>query len=70
MTVSAAASVAILYPGDRTTRDRADPAASRFAPLFAAFDAAGVRAEPAVYQDDFAGEVEAQLQRVRGRPLQ
>jgi len=65
MTVSAAASVAILYPGDRTTRDRADPAASRFAPLFAALDAAGVRAEPAVYQDDFAGEVEAQLQRVR-----
>jgi hypothetical protein len=58
-------SVAILYPGDRATRARADPAASRFAPLFAALAAAGVRAEPAVYQDDFVDEVEAQLQRVR-----
>jgi hypothetical protein len=65
MTVSVASSVAILYPGDRSTRDSADPAASRFAPLFAALAAAGVRAEPAIYQDDFAGEVEAQLQRVR-----
>lgn len=56
-------SVAILYPGDRATRDRADPAASRFAPLFAALGAAGVSAEPAVYQDDFVDEVEAQLLR-------
>jgi hypothetical protein len=65
MTISASSSVAILYPGDRAARDRADPAASRFARLFAALDAAGVRAEPAVYHDDFVGEVEAQLQRVR-----
>ncbi len=56
--------VALLYPGDRAMRDRADPAESRFAPLFAAFAAAGVRAEPAVYHDDFADEVAAQLQRV------
>ena len=59
-----ASSVALLYPGDRAARDRADPAESRFAALFAAFSAAGVRAEPAVYHDDFAGEVAAQLQRV------
>lgn len=65
MTVSDASRVAIVYPGDRATRDRADPAASRFARLFAALHAAGVRAEPAVYQDDFAGEVEEQLQHVR-----
>jgi hypothetical protein len=65
MTVSASSNVALLYPGDRSTRDRADPAASRFAPLFAALDAAGVCAEPAVYQDDFVGEVEAQLRQVR-----
>jgi hypothetical protein len=58
-------SVAILYPGDRTARERADPSASRFAPLFAALHQAGVRAEPAVYHDDFAEEVEAQLERVR-----
>ena len=65
MTISAASSVAIRYPGDRATRERADPAASRFAPLFAALAAAGVSAEPAVYNDDFVGEVEAQLERVR-----
>ncbi len=58
-------SVAILYPGDRAARDRADPAMSRFASLFAALDTAGVRAEPAVYHDEFVSEVEAQLQRVR-----
>lgn len=58
-----APTVAILYPGDRATRDRADPRASRFAQLFAALAAAGIRSEPAVYQDAFADEVEAQLGR-------
>jgi hypothetical protein len=53
--------VALLYPGDRAARDRSLPAESRFAALFDAFAAAGVRAVPAVYHDDFAGEVEAQL---------
>ena len=49
-----AAKVALLYPGDRADRDklgdRADPAESRFAALFQAFAAAGIAAEPAVYQ--------------------
>ncbi|KNZ31898.1 MAG: hypothetical protein AD742_14705 [Methylibium sp. NZG] len=53
--------VALLYPGDRAARDRADPAASRFAALFDAFAAVGVSAEPAVYHDDFADEVRHQL---------
>jgi hypothetical protein len=57
-------SIALLYPGDRAMRDRCDPAESRFAPLFEAFSAAGVRAVPAVYHDDFADEVEAQLRGV------
>ena len=57
--------VALLYPGDRAARNRADPAESRFAALFAAFAAAGVQAEPAVYDDDFADEVAAQLRRVQ-----
>lgn len=65
MTVARAASVALLYPGDRAARDRADPAASRFAALFEALAAAGVKAEPAVYHDDFADEVAAQLRRVQ-----
>jgi len=47
-------SVALLYPGDRAARERSDPAESRFKVLFDAFASAGVRAEPAVYHDDFA----------------
>jgi hypothetical protein len=58
--------VALLYPGDRAARDRSDPAESRFATLFAAFSSAGVDAEPALYHDDFADEVAAQLQNVGG----
>jgi hypothetical protein len=57
--------IALLYPGDRAVRDHADPAASRFAALFEAFAAAGVAAEPAVWRDDFADEVAAQLLRVQ-----
>ncbi len=56
--------VALLYPGDRAMRDRADPAESRFAALFSALHAAGLHAEPAVWNDDFADEVAAQLHRV------
>jgi hypothetical protein len=62
---SGQASLAILYPGDRATRDRADPSQSRFGPLFAALETAGIEAEPAVFDDDFLAEVEAQLRRVR-----
>ncbi|HSW08026.1 Cj0069 family protein [Aquabacterium sp.] len=58
--------VALLYPGDRAARDRADPTESRFAALFTAFAAAGVHAVPAVYHDDFADEVAAQLRGVDG----
>ena len=57
--------VALLYPGDRATRDRSDPAESRFADLFQAFAVAGIRAVPAVYHDDFADQVEQQLQDAR-----
>jgi hypothetical protein len=56
--------LAILYPGDRAMRDRADPGESRFAALFDALAAAGVAAEPAVYHDDFLAEVRAQLLRL------
>jgi hypothetical protein len=57
--------IALLYPGDRAMRDRADPSESRLAALFAAFAAAGVHAEPAVWRDDFAVEVGRQLRRVQ-----
>ncbi|MEO8536389.1 MAG: Cj0069 family protein [Betaproteobacteria bacterium] len=58
--------LAILYPGDRAMRDRADPRESRFAALFEAFAGAGVAATPAVYHDDFADEVRTQLRGVDG----
>jgi len=61
-----APTLALLYPGDRDARDRSDPAESRFAALFEAFAGAGVDARPAVYHDDFADEVEAQLRQVDG----
>jgi len=59
------ARVALLYPGDREARDRADPAASRFAALFEALGSAGVAAEPAVWHNDFADEVAEQLRHVQ-----
>jgi hypothetical protein len=58
--------LALLYPGDRAMRQRADPAESRFAALFNACAEAGIRTEPAVYHDDFADEVATQLRRVGG----
>jgi hypothetical protein len=58
--------LAILYPGDRAARDRADPGESRFLSLFEAFGRAGVAAEPAVYRDEFRDEVRRQLAGVRG----
>jgi hypothetical protein len=65
MNASPAPKVALLYPGDRAARDRADPAGSRFAALFEAFAAAGVDAQPAVWHDDFADEVRDQLRTVQ-----
>ena len=65
MTTDLSPRVALLYPGDRSMRDRPDPAQSRFAALFEAFARAGVPAVPAVYNDDFADEVEAQLRGCR-----
>lgn len=66
MTAPRPLSIALLYPGDRAARDRSDPAESRFKSLFEAFAEAGVNAQPAVYHDDFAAEVGAQLRGVDG----
>ena len=66
MSVATRPRLAILYPGDRASRDRSDPAESRFASLFEAFSRVGVAAEPAVYNDDFADEVLRQLLQVQG----
>jgi len=61
-----ALNLGLLYTGDREARRRSDPGESRFAELFRAFASAGVHAEPAIYHDDFAGEVLAQLRRLDG----
>ena len=42
MSIDARPRLAILYPGDRSARDRADPAQSQFLKLFDAFASAGV----------------------------
>ena len=59
-----ARSVALLYPGDRAMRERADPAESRFAALFSALAERGLHVQSAVYHDEFADEVQAQLSSV------
>lgn len=53
--------VAILYPGNHETRQEATAENNRFADLFRAFAAAGVRVEPAVYHDAFWRDVHQQL---------
>lgn len=58
--------VALVYPGDREARRRAAPEESRFLSLFQALTELGVHAEPAVYHDDFSGEVRQQLATVDG----
>jgi hypothetical protein len=58
--------IAILYPGDYGDRTNATIANNRFADLFRAFAAAGIHAEPAVYDDDFCAEVRDELMQVDG----
>ena len=58
--------IAILYPGDHRARRDATLENNRFADLFRAFAGKGIRAEPAVYHDDFCAEVREQLMRVDG----
>lgn len=53
--------VAILYPGDREARRLATSESGRLPTVFKAFESLGVRAEPAVYNDDFYDEVRDQL---------
>jgi hypothetical protein len=66
MTQDSNGRVAILYPGDEEVRRNATPDNNRFAPLFSAFTASGIDAEPAVYHDDFCQIVREQLLQVDG----
>ncbi len=53
--------IAILWRGDREARRAATPQNNRFHRVFEELAALGIQAEPAVYADDFAGEVRDQL---------
>jgi hypothetical protein len=53
--------VAVLWRGDRQARNAATRETSRFARIFDALARRNIRAEPAVYADDMAEEVRAQL---------
>ncbi|QSO54050.1 Cj0069 family protein [Alicyclobacillus curvatus] len=58
--------VAILWHGDRELRDNRAAENNRFSPVFKEFEKYGFTAEPAVYNDDFAQEVQQQLLAVDG----
>jgi len=66
MTGNERSRVALLYPGDREARQRANPEESRFSKLFDTLAALGAHAEPAVYHDEFCDEVRQQLLKVDG----
>src|ERR1700682_5286103 len=58
--------LAILWRGDREGRRTATPQNNRFHRIFEELAALGIHAEPAVYDDDIAGEVREQLLAVDG----
>ena len=55
------ANIAIVWRGDREARRNATPANNRFHRIFEELAAVGIHAEPAVYDEEFADEVRAQL---------
>ena len=66
MTVGDSDKVAILWRGDHQARRDATPANNRFHRVFEALAAAGIHAEPAVYAEEMADEVRAQLLNANG----
>lgn len=61
MATAARHRIAIVGPGDRELRATATGDEGRFVDLFEALRAAGHQVDPAIYHDDFADEVRAQL---------
>lgn len=58
--------IAVLWRGDRATRSNATPQNNRFCRIFEELTALGIAAEPAVYDEEYAEEVRAQLLQVDG----
>jgi hypothetical protein len=57
---------AVVWRGDRQARTDATPANTRFHRVFEALASVGIEAEPAVYAEEMADEVRAQLLRADG----
>src|ERR1700759_3882130 len=66
MTADKIGRLGLLWRGDRQARDAATADNNRFTRVFQALAALGIDAEPAVYDDDMAEEVRAQLLRLDG----
>ncbi len=66
MTDKSTTRIAILYPGNYEARQNATPENNRFSQVFQALTDLGVKAEPAVYHNDFSEEVRRQLLQVDG----
>jgi hypothetical protein len=62
----AAGRIAVLWRGNRQARDEATPQNNRFHRVFEELASAGIHAEPAVYSEDMANEVRAQLLKADG----
>jgi hypothetical protein len=61
-----AATIAVVWRGDRETRRSATPRNNRYFRVFEELDAVGIHAEPAVYDEAFEDEVREQLLGVDG----
>jgi hypothetical protein len=66
MTAGKIGKLALLWRGDRAARREATADNNRFTRVFEALAVLGIEAEPAVYADDMAEEVRAQLLRLDG----
>jgi len=53
--------VAVVWRGDRETRQAATPQNNRYHRIFEELAALGITAEPAVFDEEFAAEVREQL---------
>ena len=64
--ITSSYNIAIVWRGDREARQHATPQNNRFHRVFEELAALGIDAEPAVYDEEFADEVRAQLLAVDG----
>jgi len=66
MTTNEPGKIALLWRGDRQTRQEATASNNRLYRIFESLEALGIQAEPAVYADDMVDEVRDQLLKLDG----